>query len=221
MRPILFTMVNRSKKCKFCRNETVFPIKYRKKSEKRSWRRAFLVCINCHICTDFLDSNHNSIMPYYDDITVLKIWKLKDKKRILRIVEIKRDKNLPCPNEWKLIKKRNKKIKIFKLRNDQRTHDYVPLWLEYARDKREYVGILCKDCKSFFSIRTLRLNFDTREKEGFEEGYVGHFVTSPGADMGSGDGPETMILTLYPKDMKILKKFLVKNKIKNLRGSSN
>jgi len=70
-----------------------------------------------------------------------------------------------------------------------------------------------------FSIRTPRLNFDTREKEGFEEGYVGHFVTSPGADMGSDDGPETMILTLYPKDMKMLKKFLVKNKIKNLRGT--
>jgi len=94
MRPTLFIMVNRSKKCKFCRKETVFPIKYRKKPEKRSWRRAFLVCINCHICTDFLDSKHNSIMPYYNDINVLKVWKLKGKKRILRIFEIKRDKNI-------------------------------------------------------------------------------------------------------------------------------
>ena len=130
-------MVNRSKQCKFCYDETIYPVKYRADNANRSWRLAFLVCIHCQMFYDFLRANHKA-MPYYNDISSFMILKPTDTKEIFRLNQI-HYKNYPCIGE----KSKNK----IKDQNEPKKHEYTKMWLEIERDKLEYFGYLCKDCK--------------------------------------------------------------------------
>jgi len=196
-------MGNRSQKCKFCYDETVYPVKYRAKTKHRSWRLAFLVCIHCQMFYDFLRTDHKA-MPYYNDMDSFTILKPTETKEMLRLKEI-HYKNYPCIGE----KLKNK----IKAQNEPKKHEYTKMWLEIERDKVEYFGYLCKDCKVFYVRNNKFVKLQERKEKGFPKGYVGKAYTREGFPEPK-DAPVIVSWTFTPNDLKKLKQLMRKKGIK-------
>ena len=196
-------MVNRSQQCEFCYDETVYPVKYRAKNANRSWTLAFLACSHCYSFYDFLRTNHKA-MPYYNDMSAFTTIKPIKTQERLRLKEI-HYKNYPCIGE-------ESKGKL-KDQNEPKKHEYTKMWLEVERDKTEYFGYLCKDCKTFYAINSKFVNLPIRKEKGLPSGYVGKTYIHQGFAEPK-DAPVTVSWTFTPNDLKKLKQIMRKKGIK-------
>jgi len=182
-------MGNRSQKCKFCIDETVYPVKYRAKTKHRSWRLAFLVCAHCQSFYDFLRTDHKA-MPYYNDMSSFTILKPTKTNEMFRLRQI-HHKNYPCIGE-----KSKGKLKD---QNEPKKHEYTKMWLEVERD--------------FYAINSKFVNLPIRKEKGLPSGYVGKTYIHQGFPEPK-DAPVTVSWTLTPNDLKKLKQFMRKKAIK-------
>jgi len=196
-------MGNRSQKCKFCIDETVYPVKYRAKTKHRSWRLAFLVCAHCQSFYDFLRTDHMA-MPYYNDMSSFIIIKPTKTNEMFRLRQIHK-KNYPCIGE-----KSKGKLKD---QNEPKKHEYTKMWLEVERDKTDYFGYLCKDCKTFYVGNSDFVKLKVRNEKGFPKGYVGMAITRQGFPEPK-DAPVIVSWTFTPNDLKKLKQLMRKKGIK-------
>jgi len=143
-------------------------------------------------------------MPYYNDMSSFSILKPEDIKEKLRLNEI-HYKNYPCIGE---------KIKgKIKEQNEPRKHEYAKMWVEIERDKMEYFGYLCKDCKVFYVRNTKFVKLQERKEKGLPEGYVGKTYTHEGVPEPK-DAPITVSWTFTPNNLKKLKQFMKKKGVK-------
>ena len=195
-------MANRSQQCEFCYDETIYPVKYRAKTKHRSWRLAFLVCAHCQSFYDFLRTDHKA-MPYYNDMSSFTILKPTKTNEMFRLRQI-HHKNYPCIGE-----KSKGKLKD---QNEPKKHEYTKMWLEVERDKVDYFGYLCKDCKTFYVGNSDFVKLKVRNEKGFPKGYVGKVYIHQGFPEPK-DAPVTVSWTFTPDNLKKLKQFMKKKAI--------
>ncbi len=195
-------MGNHSQQCEFCNDETIYPVKYRAKTKHRSWRLAFLVCSHCQSFYDFLRTDHKA-MPYYNDMSSFTILKPTKTNEMFRLRQI-HHKNYPCIGE----KSKGK----LKEQNEPKKHEYTKMWLEVERDKVDYFGYLCKDCKTFYVGNSYFVKLKVRNEKGFPKGYVGKVYIHQGFPEPK-DAPVTVSWTFTPDNLKKLKQFMKKKAI--------
>ena len=187
-------VVNRSSKCNFCKKGPVVSIKYREKDGNRTYKLAFHFCKNCQEFFDFIDWKTYNSMPYYNDISNLKVMSVIEPEDQFRVRSIKRDTTLGC-------------VKCKKTA-------YSRLYLEYERNLYDYVGYVCKKCESAFFVNTLHFRLKKRKEFGFVDEYVGSYVTRSG--IPDDDKIVEVFYRLNKKDALKLKKLMMKYNIKKI-----
>jgi len=134
---ITITALNKSALCYICEKKGKVAISYRDKQNVR--KVAFYVCKYCVSFSGFINWKTSRKMPYYNDMGSLVKMKLVN-------------------NEWIYLMKKTHTHTCFKCEKD----DCYKLSIR-KRDENsyEFVGYICKNCRTCFFINTTSFKFET------------------------------------------------------------
>lgn len=167
--------MNKSALCYICEKKGKVSIYYRDKQNVH--KVAFYVCKYCMHFSGFINWHTHRTMPYYDDMKGLVKMRLENK---LRISSMKKTQYNTC----------------IKCKKD----DYTRLFIR-KRDENsyEFVGYVCKNCRTCFFINTTSFKFRTLE---YSSKLLGSFGVSFGEDE---EKPEIIEIEIKVKKTDIAK----------------
>ena len=131
--------MNKSTLCYMCENYGKVPIYYR--DTQNVHKVAFYVCNYCLNFSGFINWKTHKKMPYYNDMNSLVKMKLVN-------------------NDWISLMKKTHKQKCFKCKQND---IYKLLIRKRDENSYEFVGYVCKNCRTCFFINTVSFNFGTLE----------------------------------------------------------
>ena len=145
---ITITTLNKSTLCYRCEKKGKVAISYRNKQDVH--KVAFYVCEYCLNFSGFINWKTHKKMPYYKDMEGLVKMKLVN-------------------NDWISLMQRTHNHTCFKCDKD----DIYKLRIR-KRDENsyEFVGYICKNCRTCFFINTASFDFGTLERSSKSLGWV-------------------------------------------------